>query len=125
MDRPYTVSGGRELSKNWKWRPVAEGEKWEPSYVNASRDLSRALRRNRGLRVLVAAGYYDFATSFFDAAYTSANHGILAERETTAYFEAGHMMYLHRPSLDKLLAEVRGFMTKAPAPASARAGGRP
>jgi len=116
MDRPYAVSGGRELSKNWKWRPVPEGEDWEPSFVNTTRDLSRALRRNAGLRVLVAAGYYDFATPFFDAEYTFANHGILADRVSLSYFEAGHMMYLHRPSLDKLLSDVRAFMAKgAPA----------
>jgi len=112
MDRPYAVSGGRELSKAWKWRPVPEGEDWEPSYVNTSRDLSRALRRNRGLRVLVAAGYYDFATPFFDAEYTFANHGILPDRVTMTYYEAGHMMYLHRPSLDKLMSDLRAFMRR-------------
>ena len=110
MDRPYAVSGSRELSRNWRWRPVADGEEWEPSYVNTTRDLSRALRRNSGLKVLVAAGYYDFSTPFFDAEYTFAGHGILPERVTLDYFEAGHMMYLHRPSLDKLQADVRAFM---------------
>ena len=112
MERPYLVSGGRELEKNWKWRPTPEGDPWEPSYVDTSRDLSRALRRNSGLRVLVAAGYYDFATPFFDAEYTFANHGILPERVSFAYFEAGHMMYLHRPSLEELLAAVRCFIRR-------------
>jgi carboxypeptidase C (cathepsin A) len=112
MDRPYVVSGGRELNKHWKWRTAPEGEAWEPSYVDTSRDLSRALRRNSGLRVLVAAGYYDFATPFFDAEYTFANHGILPERVTFSYFEAGHMMYLHRPAHDKLLQEVRAFIRR-------------
>lgn len=112
VDRPYVVSGGRELNRHWRWRPGPEGEAWEPSYVDTTRDLSRALRRNSGLRVLVAAGYYDFATPFFDAEYTFANHGILPERVSFSYFEAGHMMYLHRPSLDKLLQEIRAFMRR-------------
>ena len=60
----------------------------------------------------MAAGYYDFATPFFDAEYTFANHGILPERVSFAYFEAGHMMYLHRPAHDKLLQEVRAFMRR-------------
>jgi carboxypeptidase C (cathepsin A) len=91
---------------------VPEGQPWEPTYVDTSGDLSRALRRNKGLRVLVAAGYYDFATPFFDAEYTFANHGILPDRVRFAHYEAGHMMYLHRPSLDKLLTDVRAFMRR-------------
>jgi carboxypeptidase C (cathepsin A) len=112
MERPYLTSGGRELYSSWSWRPVPPGQPWEPSYVDLSRELSRALRRNSGLRVLVAAGYYDFATPFFDAEYTFANHGILPDRVSWAFFEAGHMMYVHRPSLDALLARMREFIRR-------------
>jgi len=110
MDRDYKVSGGRELGRNWNWRPVPPGSSWEPAPVNVARDLSRAMRRNEGLRVMIASGYYDYATPFFDAEYTFARHGYLPERITFFYYEAGHMMYLHRPSLDKLMADVRGFI---------------
>ena len=110
MDRPYAVSGGADLGRLWKWRPVPESSSWEPSYPNTARDLSRALRRNRGLRVLVAAGYYDFATPFFDAEYTFAARGFEPERLTFTYYEAGHMMYLHQPSLDQFSASVRAFI---------------
>ncbi len=110
MDRDYKFSGGRELGSNWKWRTAPEGKSWEPAYVNVARDLSRAMRRNDGLRVMIASGYYDFATPFFDAEYTFARHGFLPERLTFHYYEAGHMMYLHRPSLDKLMADIRSFM---------------
>jgi carboxypeptidase C (cathepsin A) len=116
MDREYKFSGGRELGRNWKWRTVPEGESWEPAYVNVARDLSRAMRRNGGLRVLVAAGYYDFATPFFDAEYTFARHGFLPDRVTFRYYEAGHMMYLHRPSLEQLMADVRAFMLEGAQP---------
>lgn len=112
MERPYLTSGGRELYSSWNWRPVPPGQSWEPSYVDVSRELSRAMRRNGDLRVLVAAGYYDFATPFFDAEYTFANHGIPADRVSWAYFEAGHMMYVHRPSLDALLARMREFIRR-------------
>jgi carboxypeptidase C (cathepsin A) len=114
MDRDYRFSGGRELGSKWNWRTVPEDQHWEPSYVDVSRDLSRALRRNSGLKVMVAAGYYDFATPFFDAEYTFAGHGILPERVTLHYYEAGHMMYLHRPSLDQLMADVRAFIRSGP-----------
>jgi carboxypeptidase C (cathepsin A) len=110
MDREYKFGGGRELGSNWKWRTVPEGKFWEPAYVNVARDLSRAMRRNDGLRVMIASGYYDFATPFFDAEYTFARHGFLPDRLAFYYYEAGHMMYLHRPSLDRLMADVRSFM---------------
>jgi carboxypeptidase C (cathepsin A) len=110
MDREYKFGGGRELGSNWKWRTVPEGKFWEPAYVNVARDLSRAMRRNDGLRVMIASGYYDFATPFFDAEYTFARHGFLPDRLAFYYYEAGHMMYLHRPSLDRLMADVRSLM---------------
>lgn len=111
MDRPYTVSG--RVGRDWKWRPVPEGRPWEPSYVDVTRDLSRALRRNPSLRVMVAAGYFDFATPFFDAETTFARHGIHADRVTFHHYQAGHMMYLHRPSLDALQSDIRSFLRGA------------
>jgi carboxypeptidase C (cathepsin A) len=120
MDREYAFSGGRQLASQWNWKPVPDGQPWEPKYVNTARDLSRALRRNGGLRVMVASGYYDFATPFFDAEYTFARHGILPDRVTMTYYEAGHMMYVHRPSLERLMADARSFIR-----AGSRAGAPP
>lgn len=109
MDRPYKTSNG-SIGRSWKWRPVPEGQYWEPSYVNVARGLSEAMRRNADLHVLVANGYYDFATPFFDAEYTFARHGILKDRVTMKYFEAGHMMYLHEPDLAALAQDIREFI---------------
>ena len=81
MDRPYKTSN-RSVGRGWRWKPVPEGQSWEPSYVNVARQLSSAMRRNADLKVLVANGYYDFATPFFDAEYTFARHGILKDRVT-------------------------------------------
>ncbi len=107
MVRRYKVSGGRELGSKWRWSSEESGE---PSYVNTAPALGRAMRRNPELRVLVASGYYDFATPFFDAEITFDNHGIVPEQVTMTYYEAGHMMYLHGPSRDRFLADVRAFL---------------
>ena len=116
MDRPYQPSG--RLGNNWNWRTVPEGRYWEPSYVNVAPRLSNALRRNSALKVLVASGYYDFATPFYDAEYTFARHGILKDRIEYTYYEAGHMMYVHEPSLDQFMADVRRFIVGASSPVS-------
>jgi carboxypeptidase C (cathepsin A) len=112
MDRPYLISN-RKLSQKWNWRPVPESARWEPSYVNVARKLGDALRRNSDLNVMVANGYYDFATPFFDAEYTFARHGILKDRVRMLYYEAGHMMYTHEPDLKKLTSDIRTFLSNS------------
>ena len=111
MDRSYKPSG--EVYKEWNWRPVALTRFWEPSYVNVARRLSNALRSNGDLRVLVASGYYDMATPFYDAEFTFGRHAILSDRIDYTYYEAGHMMYVHGPSLERFMADVRGFIEEA------------
>jgi carboxypeptidase C (cathepsin A) len=75
-----------------------------------ARRLSDALRRNADLKVMVASGYYDFATPFYDAEFTFGRHAILADRIEFTYYEAGHMMYVHGPSLEQFTSDVRRFI---------------
>lgn len=108
VDRAYKVSG--DVGKDWNYRPVPEGKYWEPTDLNTARELSHALRRNKDLKVLIASGYYDYATPFFDAEYTFGRHGILKNRLTFTYYPAGHMMYLHDPSRVEVLQDIREFI---------------
>ena len=68
------------------------------------------MRRNDDLRVFVAAGYYDFATPLFDAELSFRRNGVVPERVQFHYYEAGHMMYVHEPSRERLLGDVREFI---------------
>lgn len=111
MDRPY-ITSNEAISKKWRWRPVPEGQYWEPSMVNVSRKLGETMRRNTGMRVMVAAGYYDLICPFFDTEYTFSRHGIVQDRISISYYEAGHMMYLHEPDFENICAEIRTFLTK-------------
>jgi carboxypeptidase C (cathepsin A) len=81
-------------------------------YLNVTDKLAAAMRRNAALRVFVASGYYDLATPYFGSDYTMNHLGLDAEaqkRVVTAYYDAGHMMYTHRPSHDKLRKELAAF----------------
>jgi len=109
MDRPYLISGA--VGSKWKWRPVPEGQFWEPAYVNTARALSDSLRMNGDLRVLVASGYYDLITPFYDAEYTFARHDILRDRVEMTYYEAGHMMYVREADLKALVSDIREFLS--------------
>ena len=97
-----------EVNRHWKWN-IAGGE-GRPSYINVAPFIGTAMRQNRDFRVYVAAGYYDFATPFFGAENSMARSGIVRSRVEWSYFEAGHMMYVHDPSRERLSNEVRRFI---------------
>ncbi len=107
MDRPYITSGG---GSNWRWRTVPDTQYWEPMPVNTAPALGETMRRNTAMKVLVASGYYDLITPFFDAEYTFARNGIVKERVQMKYYEAGHMMYTHEPDLIQLSKDIRDFL---------------
>ncbi len=79
-------------------------------------DLVQAFVTNPGLRVEVENGLYDLATPFFATEYTM-DHLSLPEaarsRIALKYYEAGHMMYLHRASLQELKANVARFISQS------------
>ena len=108
MDRPYITSGG---GSNWRWRTVPDTQYWEPMPVNTAPDLGETMRRNTAMKVMVASGYYDLITPFFDAEYTFDRNGIVKERVQMKYYEAGHMMYTHEPDLIQLSKDIREFIS--------------
>jgi carboxypeptidase C (cathepsin A) len=104
-DAPYEVLKGLYL--NWGWKDFAN------RYASVGETLRKAMTMNPHMRVLVANGYYDFATPHFASDYTFdhlALAGPLRANLTVGYYEAGHMMYVHRPSLEKLAAALRAFV---------------
>ncbi len=69
------------------------------------------------MKVFVACGYYDLATPYFATEYTLAPHGprrrASARAISTAYYEAGHMMYIHEGELARLKQDVAKFLATA------------
>jgi carboxypeptidase C (cathepsin A) len=111
-DRQYLAPADDELSDQWRYRTKPDGTSWEPMFVNTARDLATALRINPSLRVLVASGYYDLVTPFFDAEYTLNRHDIPADRVDYTYYGGGHMMYVNEPSRGALLEDTRAFIVR-------------
>lgn len=74
------------------------------------------MTENPFLHVYVAKGYYDLATPFFVAEYTMDHLGLdpsLRAHLTGGYYEAGHVMYVHQPSLVKLKQELKEFLASS------------
>jgi carboxypeptidase C (cathepsin A) len=109
-NRTYMAPADEDLGKQWRWRTVPDGKYWEPWAVNTAHDLSSALRINPNLKVLVASGYYDLVTPFFDAEYTLNRHDIKAEQIIYKFYGGGHMMYVNEPSRTRLLDDTRDFI---------------
>jgi len=109
-DRRYLSPADPDLYPQWRWRTVPDDTAWDPMPVNTARELSNALRLNPGLRVLVASGYYDLITPFFDAEYTLNRHDIKPGKIDYKYYGGGHMMYVNAPSRTQLLKDTRNFI---------------
>jgi carboxypeptidase C (cathepsin A) len=107
-DLPYEILKG--LYQTWSYK------EFENQYVNVAETLRKAISMNPHLRVHVANGYYDLATPYFATTYTFNHLGLdpsLLDNVGMSFYEAGHMMYVHRPSLRKLKAELAGFIAAA------------
>ena len=105
-DLPYEVS--RPLWMTWGWKDFTN------RFAQIGDSLRKAMSVNPRMRVLVASGYYDLATPHFAADYSFDHLGLppsLRGNLEFSYYEAGHMMYTHKPSLAKLADNLRRFVT--------------
>ena len=114
-DMDYKVSGGFWLEWDWKHSPPGAGGFSFP-FPNTSLDLARALGKSPGTKLLVQQGYYDLATPQLATEYYVEHMDLLPEQRenvTIEYYEAGHMMYLHHPSLVKYKADLARFILES------------
>ena len=81
-------------------------------FLDVSEHVRRAMMKNPYMKVWIASGYYDMATPYFATEYT-INHMPLPDNRKDniimTYYEAGHMMYLHKPSLIQLKQDAVDF----------------
>ncbi len=104
-DLPYEILTDRV--RPWSYK------KFQNEYVNVAEPLRKAMNVNPYLQVLVANGYFDLATPYLATEYTFNHLGLPAGRDDDVhmtYYEAGHMMYLHGPSLAKLGEDLGAFI---------------
>jgi len=111
VDYPYEILTGRV--RPWSYRD------FENQYVDVADNLRQAMRKNPALEVFVANGYYDVATPFFGTEYTFAGLDYVGDvnaRVSFRYYEAGHMMYIHRGQLERLRGDLADFYRHVLAP---------
>ena len=114
-DREYVVSG--DLWMNWDWghkQPDLGG--FTAPFPNTLVDLSMSMKQNPNMKVLYMQGYFDLATPHLATKYYIDHMDItpeLRENVSLKMYEAGHMMYIHEPSMGKFKQDLAEFVRES------------
>ena len=112
-DRRYVTSG--QLWQHWEQghQQPGGGQYGKVPVANTAVDLAYSMVQNPKMRVLVQQGYYDLATPYGATQYFINHMDVpphILDNLTVEYYEAGHMMYLHRPSMGKFKQDLADFI---------------
>lgn len=91
---------------------------WDNSDDHTRDNLRQAMAQNPYLNVLVQSGYYDGATTYFNAKYTMWQvdpSGRMRDRFEFKGYRSGHMMYLRKEDLKNANDDIRAFIRKTQA----------
>ncbi|HZY83129.1 MAG TPA: carboxypeptidase [Cyclobacteriaceae bacterium] len=93
---------------------------WDNTNDNTGENLRLAMAENPYLHVMVQSGYFDGATTYFEAKYTMWQidpSGKMKDRLSFQGYRSGHMMYLRAEDLVTSNEHIREFIRKStPAP---------
>jgi carboxypeptidase C (cathepsin A) len=101
----------RQVSSLWNW---SSGLPDGMGYASVTETLLESITYNKYLKVFFACGYYDLCTPYSIAKYLAKHtglHGSLRKNIILETYEAGHMMYIHTPSRQKLFNDMKEFMS--------------
>lgn len=88
---------------------------WNNDDDDTRDNLRQAMAQNPYLNVLVQSGYYDGATTYFQAKYTMWQvdpSGTMKDRFEFKGYRSGHMMYLRREDLQQANDDIRAFIKR-------------
>ena len=89
---------------------------WNRDNDNTRDNLRQAMAQNPNLQVMVQSGYYDGATTYFNAKYTMWQidpGGKLKNRFRFEGYRSGHMMYLRKEDLASSNNHLRDFIIQS------------
>jgi len=99
-----------------KYKMLGNVGPWDRSRDRTGENLRQAMAQNPFLKVMVQSGYFDGATTYFNAKYTLWHldpSGRMRDRLRFEGYESGHMMYLRKPDLQESNAHLRSFINNA------------
>ena len=81
---------------------LPDGSRSESGPLNVMPDLANAMKQNPQLKILLAGGYYDLATPYFEGLFETRHLPMpqsLQGNISFAYYPSGHMVYANEASL--------------------------
>jgi len=88
---------------------------WDRSGDNTGENLRAAMAQNPYLNVMIQSGYYDGATTYFNAKYTMWQmdpSGKMRDRLSFKGYRSGHMMYLRQEDLKTANQDIREMIKR-------------
>jgi carboxypeptidase C (cathepsin A) len=109
----YTITAGRRKGFEWDWKHEGNVRWNTQAAINTSNDMAQAMSRDPNMKVLILNGIYDIATVFYGVEHSINHMGLTKEIKDNIimkYYEAGHMMYTHPPSMKQFKEDVAAFI---------------
>lgn len=109
----YYLQEELKFKTDLKYNMFGPVHPWDRSKDNTGENLRQAMAQNPYLHVLTQSGYFDGATTYFNAKYNMWQldpSGVMKDRLSFKGYESGHMMYLRREDLKNANQDIRDFI---------------
>ena len=100
-------------ANGWHMEHKPIGADQQQTLVNSTVDLAQTMVQDPNLQVLVLQGYFDLGSPFATTQYMMSHLQIPQDavaRIQMKYYESGHMIYIHLPSLRRLKQDLDEFL---------------
>jgi carboxypeptidase C (cathepsin A) len=109
----YYVKNELGFNTDVKYNVFGNVGNWDRTNDNTRENLRQAMAQNPYLKVMTQSGYYDGATTYFQAKYSQWQidpSGKMKDRFSFKGYRSGHMMYLRNEDLIKANDDLRDFI---------------
>lgn len=112
--KSYKTSAGNFGDWDFTHAPPGVGSPIK-SLPNVMPDLAAAMKLNPRLKVMLNGGYFDVVTPYYEGWYEMHHLPIPPQLQRNIeyrFYESGHMVYAHQPSLEKMHDAVADFIKR-------------
>lgn len=116
LQSTYWTSGRSGGDFSWDLRhhiPGGPPAEYQETGTNVMPDLAYRIKMNPKMKIMLAGGYYDLATPYFEGVYEMHHLQIprnLQSNISYHYYEAGHMIYIKEEVLKQFRTDVEAFI---------------
>lgn len=112
----YYIRTHLNFKTDVKYNMFGDVHPWDKTKNNTRDNLRKAMATNPYLHVIFQSGYYDGATTYFNAKYTMWQidpSGKMQDRLSFKGYRSGHMMYLRKDDLKTANEDLKEFIQKS------------